>query len=1088
MKKLFLLLTAVLISAACAIAQTRTIHGTVVEAGTDEPLTGATVMPIGGGQGTATDLDGKFTLNIPANVNKLKVSFVGYQEQTVNAADNITVALQSAATDLDEVIVVAYGTAKKSAYTGSASVVKADQIEGRLVTDAVSALSGSVAGVQVLSTNGQPGSSPSVRIRGIGSINGSATPLYVVDGMPFDGDIATLNTMDIESMTVLKDAAAAALYGARGANGVILITTKRGKEGDAVISLDARWGANSREISGYNTIKDPAMYTEMAYQALRNGYLYHMNQDPLTAHINANQALYTAFGTGYQVWNVPAGQQIVGTNGKLNPSATLGNTYTAYNADGLPIGTHYVTPDDWAKETYRNGLRQEYNLSITGGTERFNFYASVGYLGDEGIIKNSNYNRLAARVAAEYQAKKWLKIGASIAYNHVDMNSPSGQDDGDQSVANSFMYTDYIAPIYPIYVRNAKGEIMTDRQTGGPIYDFGDALHFTGATRNFTPNGNPTATIMYDKDQLLMDVLDAKWFGVITPIENLNITGNIGYFLDNTRNHSISSKYYGSLVEQGGAASQSYSRLRGLNLQALATYRRTFAEVHHADIMIGAESYDRNSESLSAMGYGLYDPNNWAVSNTLNNAQRTGSGAAGGYATRGYFGRINYDYDSRYFASFSYRRDGSSRFAPDHRWGNFFSVSAAWDAAKEKFLQPYTWIDLLKVKASFGQQGNDNLYPGLTYDYYYTDVYGVQGSNSWSDGNLLQKGNPDLTWETSNAWNAGVDFSFFQSRISGTLEYFLRQTKDMLYNKPVAPSVGYSSIPMNVGSMRNSGIEFEINVRPVVTKDITWEINLNGTWLKNKILKLHPDLEGKMISGMRILKEGSSLYNYYMVDYAGVNPENGAPLFWAREITNAAEIAQNPDVKPIYGPEYKTENFDTANDTNLKETGNVLPTFYGGFGTTLQAYGFDLSVQFAYQLGGRTYDNGYLKLMHSGSTSNLGTNWHEDALKAWTVNNPNATYPKLDTQATYDLSSQTTTFGLVSSNYLSLNNVTVGYTFPGRWVKKLGLQSLRVYAAGDNLALITNRKGLDPRRGFAFAETAGYSAIRNISGGLKVVF
>lgn len=310
----------------------------------------------------------------------------------------------------------------------------------------------------------------------------------------------------------------------------------------------------------------------------------------------------------------------------------------------------------------------------------------------------------------------------------------------------------------------------------------------------------------------------------------------------------------------------------------------------------------------------------------------------------------------------------------------------------------------------------------------------------------------------------------------------------MLYNKPVAPSNGYSSIPMNVGSMRNSGIEFEINVRPVVTKDITWEINLNGTWLKNKILKLHPDLEGKMISGMRILKEGSSLYNYYMVDYAGVNPENGAPLFWAREITNAAEIAQNPDVKPIYGPEYKTENFDTANDTNLKETGNVLPTFYGGFGTTLQAYGFDLSVQFAYQLGGRTYDNGYLKLMHSGSTSNLGTNWHEDALKAWTVNNPNATYPKLDTQATYDLSSQTTTFGLVSSNYLSLNNVTVGYTFPGRWVKKLGLQSLRVYAAGDNLALITNRKGLDPRRGFTFAETAGYSAIRNISGGLKVVF
>ena len=1080
MKKLFLLLTTVLLTAVCAFAQNRTISGTVVESGTDEPIIGATVMPIGGGQGTATDIDGNFTLSIPSNVSKLKVSFVGYQEQTVNAVNGVKVELVNSDVKMDEVIVVAYGTAKKSAYTGSASVVKADQIEGRLVTDAVTALAGNVSGVQVLQTNGQPGSAPTVRIRGIGSINGSASPLYVVDGMPFDGDIATLNTMDIESMTVLKDAAAAALYGARGANGVILITTKRGKEGDAKITLDARWGGNSRQIDGYHTIKDPAMYTEMAYEALRNGYLYH--QEDVTresAHLQANADLYTAFGKGYQFWTLPAGQQMVGTNGKLNPAATLG-----YNN-----GKNYITPDDWAKETYCNGLRQEYNLSITGGSDRFNFYGSVGYLGNEGIIKNSNYDRLSARIAAEYQAKKWLKIGTSIAYNHVSMNSPGGQEDGDQSTANAFYYTDNIAPIYPIFVRDAQGNIEMDRTTGHPIYDYGDGRNMTGTDRNFMGGGNPASTIIYDKSELLMDVLDAKWYGVITPIENLNITGTVGYFLDNTRGHYLLSKYYGSsvVVDRGGAANMTYSRLRGLNLQALATYRRTFGN-HHGDIMIGAESYDRNSESLSALGYTLYDPYNWAVNNTLDNDQRTGSGGASGYSTRGYFGRLNYDYDSRYFASVSFRRDGSSRFAPDHRWGNFFSVSAAWDIKKEAFMTNVTWLDLLKLKASFGQQGNDNLYPGLTYDYYYTDVYGISGSDAWSDGNLLQKGNPELTWETSNAFNVGVDFSFLQGRIDGSLEYYLRQTHDMLYNKPVAPSNGFSSIPMNVGSMRNMGFEFEINYRPIVTRDINWEINLNGTYNQNKIIKLHPDLKGQMISGIRIIKEGSSLYNYYMVDYAGVNPDNGAPLFWAREVLNADEVAANPDIDPVYGAEYKTENFDTASDTNLKETGNVLPTFYGGFGSTLQAYGFDFSFQFAFQLGGRTYDDGYLKLMHTGSASDLGTNWHQDALDRWTPENPGAKFPKLDSQATYVASSQSTTFGLVSSDYLSLNNVTIGYTFPSKWMKKLGLESLRVYCAGDNLAIVTARKGLDPRRGFASASTGGYSAIRNISGGLKVVF
>lgn len=1067
MKKLFLLMTAVLMAVVCALAQNQTITGTVVSASDGEPLAGATVMPVGGGQGTATDIDGQFTLNIPTSVTKVVVSYVGMTSQTVPVKNGMTVSLEDNTTSLDEVMVVAYGTAKKSAYTGSASVIKADEIEGRMVTDAVSALSGTMAGVQVNTANGQPGSAPSVRIRGIGTIFGSASPLYVVDGMPFDGDIATLNTMDIESMTVLKDAAAAALYGARGANGVILITTKRGKVGDAKVTLDARWGSNTRQIKGYDVITDPRMYYETAYSALYNGNISN-GYDHATAGLMANNAIAgigqePVFGRGYNIWTVPAGQLLIGSNGKLNPNATLG----ALTANG-----NYITPDNWYDETFIHGLRQEYNLSVTGGTDRFNFYGSVGYLSDEGIIKGSGYDRLSSRIGAEYQAKKWLKLGTSISYNYVNMQAPSGQDAAQTiSSGNAFAMIDNMAPIYPIYVRDAQGHPIYDTALGHPIYDYGDGKYALGTYRNYMAGGNPTSGFLYDKQESLMDVLDAKWYATITPIENLNITGTIGYFLDNTRHHYVYNRFYGSMVQFGGAAQQVQTRTRGLNIQVLANYRKTFADVHHTSYMVGYESYELNNEQLSGSGRNLYDPNSWAVNNTLDNSYRSTGGASTGYSTRGIFGRVNYDYDSKYFVEGSYRRDASSKFAPKHRWGNFFSASLGWDAAKEEFLQDATWIDMLKVKASYGQQGNDAL--GLSYQPYYMDIYEVSGTDVWADGNLAQKGNPDITWETSNAWNIGVDYSFLQDRISGSLEYFLRQTSDMLYNKPVAPTNGYSSIPMNIGSIRNSGLEIEITGRPVMTRDITWEINFNGTWLKNRILELHPDVKGQIISAQRIYKEGESVYNYYLTEYAGVDPESGAALYWALDDN---------------GNEYKTENYDIAYDTNRKMTGNTMPTFYGGFGTSLNAYGFDLSIQFGYQLGGKMYDYGYAQLMHSGKTQQLGNNWHVDALDQWTPSNRNTNIPQLNSQNTYNFGDNESDFFLVSSDYLSLNNITIGYTLPTKWTKKIFLETVRIYGAADNVAIWTKRKGLDPRTSMASMSNGAYSLMRNISGGLRVVF
>lgn len=1056
MKKLFSVMLSVMLATTLALAQVN-VRGIVVSASDGEPLAGATVMPVGGGQGVATDLDGRFQLSVPSTVKKITVSYVGMTSKTVAiTSGEMKIELEEGATNLDEVMVVAYGTAKKSAYTGSASVVKADKIENALVTDAVNALKGVVSGVQILSNNGQPGTSPTVRIRGVGSINAGTSPLYVVDGVPFDGDIASLNTMDISSMTVLKDAASAALYGARGANGVILITTKQGQEGKAKITLDARWGGNSREIKNYNVIKDPAQYYELAYTALNNGLLgtgYNAN----TANRLANQQMIEYLG--YQVFTAPAGQSLVGLNGKLNPNATL----------GYSNGKNYFTPDNWEDLTFNNGLRQEYNLSISGGNDRFNYYLSAAYLGDEGVIQGSNYKRLATRAAVDYQAKSWLKLGTNLAYSYVNMGYPSGQTSTGLST-NAFSVVNRMAPVYPFYVRNADGSFMTDAATGDPIYDFGDGRYTGGVARKgYMPGSNPAAILKYDMSETLMDVLNAKWYAQLTPVKGLTITGTIGYNLDNTRDHEVMNKQYGTYASAGGAAYQYQTRTSGLNLQAIANYRHSFG-ANSFDYMVGYESYEYYREQVYATGRNLYNPNSWAINNTLEDVNRKGYGSRSQYATRGIFGRVNYDYDTRYFASVSYRRDASSRFAPDKRWGNFWSVSAAWDIAKENFMaDSREWLDMLKFKASFGQQGNDN----IGNNYAYLDQYELLGTDSWQDGNLSYKGNPDLTWETSNAFNTGFDFSFFQGRIDGTIEYFQRQTSDMLYNRPVAPSNGYSSIPMNVGSMRNNGIEIELRLRPVVMKNFTWDVNFNGTWIKNKVLKLHPDLNGEMISGLRIYKEGDSMYQYYMVQYAGVNPENGNPMFWAKDED---------------GNEYKTENFDTARSNNRKLSGNFLPTFYGGFGTSIQAYGFDFSIQFGYQLGGRVYDSGYLGLLHRGKSSSLGTNWHADILKAWTPENPDTNIPSLNSMGTYSLADNSTDFGLISSNYLSLNNISVGYTIPVKLTRKLGLEKVHVYGAADNVALWSKRKGLDPRTSYTSVSTGTYSALRCISGGIRVEF
>lgn len=1075
MKKIFFFLMAVILCSAASYAEV-TISGTVVSALDDEPLVGATVLPLplGSANGTATDTDGNFTLTVPSTCHEIRVSFVGLiaREVRINPKEKMLIKLSSNENRLDEVMVVAYGTAKRSEYTGSASVVKADELQDALVTSVTSALSGRVAGVQVQSSDGRPGGAPTLRIRGVGSINASSSPLYVVDGVPYEGAISDLASSDIESMTILKDAASTALYGARGANGVVLITTKRGAAGSARVTFDARWGQNQRAIPNYNVLTNTNQYYELIYESIYNQNIAG-GASPLAAWQSAAQSTLTA--TGYPIYTVPTGEYLIGRNGKINPNATL----------GYSDGTYYLTPDNWSDNTLIKGLRQEYNLSVAGGTDKLKYYVSGSYLGDDGIIVGSDFNRFSTRASVDYQAKTWLKIGTNLNYTYTNSNYPDDMNtSADTSSGNAFYLANEIAPVYPMFVRDASGNIIFDSAYGRPIYDYGDNKYIPYA-RQWMSSANPIGNLLYDSNQYLSDVFDGKWYAIITPCEGLNITGNAGYWLSNDRGHFISNPFYGQGADRKGYAAQTFSRTRSINLQALASYTHTFGDKHNMDLMVGYETYNLEGEDAFGQGYNLYDPSDWSVSNTIDSKLGGGERSIQ-YTTRGILARAKYNFDNRYFFHASYRRDSSSRFAPEHRWGNFFSVSGAWDIAREKFMEDASAVDQLKLKVSFGQNGNDNLGSSTCYYYAWQDQYQRTGADGvWNDATLYFKGNRDITWETSNSLNAGIDFSFFNGRLDGTIEYYQRQVSDMLFHLPVGPALGYDSYPANVGSMRNYGVELELNVDIFNTPNYSWSINGNITTMGNKVIKLPTEIapEGTWITGSRIYEEGKSMYNMYLVSYAGVDPATGLAQYWA---------------KTSDGQEVKTDNFSYAYEggtdkttgvtyvANRKETGNIMPKAYGGFGTSLYLWGVDLSVTFAYQFGGKIYDSSYQNFMHSASTRNIGQNWHTDILNRWTPTNTNTDVPRLNGTDSY--SASTSDRFLISSNYLSLNNITLGYTLPSKYTRQIGIETIRIYGAAENVALWSKRRGLDPRQSYVSSVNATYSPIRCISGGIRVEF
>ena len=1062
-KRLMTFIACLFLSIGMALAQTQ-VSGTVTSSEDGSPVIGASIKVVGTNTGTVTNIDGNFSLNVSANA-KLEVSYIGMVTKTVKAAKNMKIVLDTDNQSLDEVMVVAYGTAKKSAFTGSAAVVGSEELSKKVTTNVADALVGSVSGLQMRGSSGQPGASQgSINIRGIASMYAATDPLVIVDGAPYSASLSNIPTDDIESVTVLKDAASAALYGARGAAGVIIVTTKKGANKEGKINVDMKWGVNSRAVPEYDVITDPGQYYEAVYSEFYNKYYYGNGMSANAANVKANTTMLNKLA--YNVYSYPTGEQLIGLDGKLNPNATLGRMVTAANGQ-----SYYLTPDDWSDAVFQNSLRQEYNVNASGGTERSSYYASLGYLNDEGIIKNSSFERITARLKADYQIKKWLKLGANIAF----VNSTQ---EANANLGTSLSFTSSMAPIFPLYLRqkdeNGNIFIPTD-ESGLPLYDLGSST--LGVNRPFLNNTNPVASNNYDKNQTKGHQLNGTFTAdiQITDFLKANLTSTIIWRQSNST--AYANPFFGAKTvvkgELGKASSESW---RQNHVQTL-TYFDNFGK-HNVTLMLGHEYYKINTTYLSATAEGGFSPSILQISAFAK--KKDSSGYESGYNVEGYFGNAQYNYDNKYFGSFSYRRDASSRFAKENRWGSFWSVGAAWLINKEAWFNA-PWVDELKLKASIGQQGNDNIRPWA-----YTDVYTLsQVSDTEMSASFARLGNKNITWETTTNFNIGTEFSFFKGRLSGSFDFYTKKTTDLLFWLNVPESQGTRGYYNNIGDIRNTGVELTLTGHIFRTKDFDWSVTANLAHNKTKILKLDSSKKNQyggfyeksaMDYTLYWYKEGGPLYNGYLHKYAGVN-EKGEALYWVDEDVAENEITGHPGKKLSY----TTTN---ASKASMYETGSLLPKVSGGLSTTVSYKGFDASLSFDFQIGGKVYDMKYAGLM-SPMTENSsgGAAIHKDYLKSWSTNNTSSNLPRWQFG---DDNGQVSDRFLTNAGYFNFQSFTLGYTLPKNLVPYFS--KIRVYCSGENLGFISARKGLDPRYSYDGVTGTSYSPTRNISGGIQLTF
>ena len=1041
MVRFLLVLGLSLFAMGIAVAQ-RTVSGTVTDE-SGETLIGVSILVEGTSTGTVTDLDGEYSITVPEGSNTLVFSYTGFGSQSI-MIDNLSVVdvtLTPSAAILDEVIVTAYGVTTKEVFSGSADVVGAEELESRNVTSPIAAIEGNATGVQFTSASGGPGSSPGIVIRGVGTLNGDTDPLYIVDGIQFEGALTNINQEDIESLTVLKDASSTSLYGSRAANGVVLITTKRGsRTGGTRVSASVQHGIVSRAIPLYDEVT-PGQYYEAMWQALKNSSAG--GGDPAFTSENIFNSL------GYNPFDVP-NDQIVGTDGRLNPEADV--IYRSLN---------------WYDELEENNTRTNYNLNVSSGGDKHRVFFSTSYLEEGGYIKRSEYDRLTSRANADFDATDWLSMGGSA--NVTLSNSAGPSSAGTGSIVNPFSFAKNIGSIYPVYVNDRDGNIVRDI-SGNPIFDSGEGFpEFGIGSRPINQGRHALQELLLNDERDRDNTYGFRFYADVNLLDGLNFRVNYGRDI----NEGIEKEYENNIIgdaQPTGRYGETRFRRQVENFNQILTYQKALTGGHNLDLTVGHENFDRvysenNALAVDQTAEGIFEFANFATPVSV-----------GGFTTvkriEGYFARANYNYNLKYSLSLSARRDGSSVFSDDVRWGTFYSVGASWQIGSERFLENVSWIDRLKLRASYGEVGNDDL-----NDFFLSQRRYNLSSNAGNPAIIFSDiGNDLLQWETIESFDVAVEFTLFDNFLDGSLEYYRRNSSDLLYNLPIALSNGANAFPANIGDMYNAGFELGLTANLVTTSNFRWSIRTTASTFKNEITSL-PD---PFINGNQRWAEGRSRFDFYLLHTAGVDPQTGDQLFFDYEFDEDGETV------PVLEEDGSHAVTNDWQETERAYTGaSSIPDLLGSVSTNVFFKGFQLNILMNYGIGGEILDNGYSAMMQSDS---YGSSLHPDILNAWRQPGDVTNVPRLENGNNGLVRVQSSRF-LTDASFWSLRNVNLSYTFNSALLDRIGMQNLRLSVTGENLYLSTKRDGLNPQYNLVGTSPGDdFNPSRIISAGLNVNF
>ena len=1042
------------VQASTSIQQTKTVTGVVSDK--MGPVQAAYVTVKGTTNGAVTDANGKFSLSGVKPGDVIVVSFVGYESQEIPYTGQATINVVLDDTQLlDEVLFVAYGTSKKSSFTGSASVVKSEQLEKISGTGFVEALQGMSAGVQIVNNEGQPGGDSRIQIRGISAMSGVTTPLYVVDGMPYDGTLNSINPSDIESMTVLKDAAASSLYGSRAANGVVVITTKKGKSGKPTVNFRAAWGTSDTAVP-WMTKANPYEQLYNNWKALYNDQVYLHGADPKTAgdYASANAvsiSVNPSVNSAGQTWYV-------------TPFQWPGSADKFVLHDGN--GNGYVNPDlkmiwdesdwEWNDIVFSYKLRHDYGLDVSGTSAngKTSYFISGGYLDDNGYSNRDYYKRYSFRANVESEINKWLSMGGSLAYSYARQTAKTGLRMYDWAHHNG-NYFGIPALNRGDYWDNYNDEGFTSRA-------------FTTISAKYFANFKLPFGLNF-RTSISLDNNNAEQFGYGSAVHDPDQIPPYGVTVKTT----------------GGDASRSTNHTMSSTWNNLLSWDKSFGE-HNINAMVGHEYYQYDLYYNYAYGAGIMSLGQYELASTTENWSADSDLTK--YALLSFLGKVDYNYKNKYFLSGSFRRDGSSRFSPESRWGNFWSVGASWRVSNEPFVKDVPWIDNLVIRSSYGTSGNDRLYSrnsssgqagGLinyAYQSYYAsdNFYGVAGYKPSTVAT------PDLKWEKNQQFNVGVDFSLLRNRLTGTVEYYVRGSKDLLYylELPVSAQVGDATgYNTNLGNVKNSGIELTLGVVPVQTANFVWNIDANFSTLKNEVTYLP---SGAYVYSNRVanyrLEEGHSLYEFYMPQFAGVDPQTGLLSYKLKNGTI-------------------TTNYSDVTVDDYEWSGTAIPKAFGSITNTFRLGNFDLSFMFYGSFGAKLFDY----IFCEAGTMRTGVGLMQDVVApyAWMKPGDNAKYPRWSYEKAGD-NRKSSTFFLLNNNYIRLRNAALGYSLPKSLLQKANISNVRFYVSGDNLLTFgaAAKRHIDPETGLlgnnyngnAVSDNGVQSSRRVYMGGVQITF